>query len=307
MTGRAAPNGPGPGPLTVAIIGPAGTLLRSVRCSDGEQVIRVVERESEGAERYTMFVVTRQGPGGEEPVARWAVGSRGLVRAPYRHNAGERMDELMLAARRAYAHGRLEGKELERYLVDEYGASADEASLAAVAGRLAVPSEYEGVGFEPNRPPVRKRYRGWAVDLWTDERGYWHASYEQPKKTAAGWRKRFYRRSVEAGRGLTSAEVLERAKRGIDRLEGLNGPAYGTNPEQRERPCLNELAKRIREIDEKRRPLSRRVNRDPDAIDEQGRSVMERLMELEDERNRLAGVYRAELTSPTRAGTKVPT
>jgi hypothetical protein len=196
---------PGKGRFAVTVVAPSGEVSKSIRCGSVDQVIQVVEREGKRAPRWTMFLVTTETAGKVEPVARWAVGSQGIVRAPYRANESERMDELMHAARNAYAYGRMEPEEIVRYLKSEYGATEQEAFLAATAGRLATPGEYE-----------------------------------------------------------SNAE----------------------SPEQ--------LADQIRAMDRERTKLSRILEqRGMDAEDEQGRPIHERLLSLQDERNELAGRYRA--------------
>lgn len=217
---------PGKGRFAVTVVAPSGEVSRAVRCGSPDQVIQVVEREGKRAPRWTMFLVTREASGKVEPVARWAVGPKGLVRAPYRANESERMDELMHAARNAYAYGRMEPEKIVQYLQDEYGATEQEAFLAAAAGRLATPGEYEA-----NAKPRKTKYRGWVIDVSQDERGYWTGTYGQPKKKAVGWRAE-YKKPHSLGRGMTNVEILERGKSTIDKLESTSGAAYAANPGQ---------------------------------------------------------------------------
>lgn len=124
------------GRLTVTVINPKGDITRAVRCRGGGQALEVVTREAHRSPVWTLMLVTRQHRGKVQPVARWAVGPKGLVRTPYRRNDSERMDQLMNAARNAYSYGEMTTAEVRDYLADKYHATKQEAYLAAAAGRL---------------------------------------------------------------------------------------------------------------------------------------------------------------------------
>jgi hypothetical protein len=122
--------------MLVTVVSPSGTVEKSVRCRDRAQCLEVIETEAEDAPLWTMLLITKEERGRVRPVARWAIGPEGLVRTPYRGNAEESMDRLMNAARNAYAYGEMEPAEVRQYLMSEYGASPEDAYLAASAGRL---------------------------------------------------------------------------------------------------------------------------------------------------------------------------
>lgn len=122
-------------PYLVTIVAPDGRTDKVVQCRTRVQALSVVEHEAEQAELYTLILLSRRRGRTQEPVARWAIGTKGLVRTPYRHNAAEQMDTLMRSARQAYAFG-MTDHEVREYLMAERGASRDDAFLAAAAARV---------------------------------------------------------------------------------------------------------------------------------------------------------------------------
>lgn len=72
-------------PLVVDVIGPDGRLVRSVWCQDRTQAMEVIEDEALGAPTWTILRLRRRaGKHSLETLDRWAVGPRGLSRAPRR-------------------------------------------------------------------------------------------------------------------------------------------------------------------------------------------------------------------------------